>query len=1010
MLLILLFLIFRDEVHNQLLLIDSYLVDLTSSRNKLQELEYRRNVLSKQISLVRDVEALGSAMHSHSLNTLTQRYSIFKKKRNDVVLIKNILMEKASEAEEMIGEYLCFIDETNALGNYLDEMKSKHVVSEFDIIKDFLENSNQGQLLMQGDHLRRELDTALIQRAPIVEGTIQVLLQYRNVMRFYPHDHVQNHRLSKYAAWCHSLVRTENKNLEYTRQTAMSYHKTFGGDIMLHEQPENLLAFNYQLQTFLAEINYQLQGNYQRYQQYIEIDRSYGTLQDEFHEFLQQDVDNNTVLIASELIKMTKRFLVLESSTYSANNLTNLIINDRWYVDEIRIQASFLANFIEKESPTLMKNNQPLFNSSLECFRTIVDALETFERIKCDFQLNVIPQALNGVIAQDKSVLDLIATLSNISKTPISELLTKLEEDFLNCIHNPNQKGLLRAAELSEAYNNIYAHYQSTDDDDSYEDNANESESSMGKKLFLYFHGVFEEMCRLIKKIMSFDKALNTITDDWTSITEIQQSRALFISPMKTSIFMTLDQLFMVKRVQTMIEFFSYSLQVAWAYKGSGVSINFDIEFLTRPLKAFITELLMKCILGRGTYCLSIFICCLLHGDKESVNKYFSLDQLRLATSTNSSLFMYCENFFVTLEEKFRRQESGGFYQKLIHQQNEYIKHISYIMSAHYWINEEYFMLANVMSPPIPRANILIQLQTTYQTLLNWRESVNKIDEELKLCTVATLQRLKWAAGANPLISDLMNKFELISRANSINCERENKYAEKTLKYSTAIINYELFRFKTPKAIMSDEELFNLLQQWENVCLAERQVAHTVSPIEEGLIELLNPDGPIDNSWIESVTSLIDDMINQVHNDIDSNEKIMVGAQDNLHLAAHKLRNLMSSHHRVFGDIKNLLKSILKYDENNEMLKEYFVKYKNFIDNVTELHGNVLSKDFTDVMMKQIKEQVEATLTVSNDIYNELFSFEKSLLLSRVGEEKIHHSIEHPGTPLKKGMFFVVKY
>lgn len=923
-------------------------------------------------------------------------------------------MEKASDAEEMIGDYLSFIDETSALSSYLDEMKSKHVVSEFDIIKDFLESSNQGQLWMQGDHLRRELDNALKQRATIVEAIIQGLLQYRNVMRFYPHDHVQNHRLSKSSAWCHSLVRTENKNLEYTRQIAMSYHKTFADDtIMMHEQqPENLLAFNYQLQTFLAEINYQLQGNYQRYQQYIDIDRSYVALQDEFHEFLeQQDVEHSTIHVTSELMKMTKRFLALESSTHSTanNNLTNLIINDRWYVDEVRIQASFLASFIEKEAPMLMmKNNQQqsLLGNSLECFRTIVDTLETFERIKCDFQLNVIPQALTGVISQDKSILELIATLSNISKTPISELQTKLEEDFLNCIHNPNQKGLLRAAELSEAYNNIYAHYQGTDD----ADDANESD---GKKLFLYFHGIFEEMCRLVKKIMSFDKALNTITDDWASITEIQQSRALFISPMKTSIFMTLDQLFMVLRVQTMIEFFSYSLQIAWAYKGSGVAvINFDIEFLTRPLKAFITELLMKCILGRGTYCLSIFICCLLHADKESVNKYFSLDQLRLAMSMNSSsssssLFMYCENFFVQLEKKFRRQESGGFYQKLIHQQNEYIKHISYIMSAHYWMNEEYFMLANVMPPPIPRANILMQLQSSHQTLLQWRDSCMKIDEELKLCTVATLQRLKWAAGANPLISDLMHKFESISRTNAINCERENKYAEKALKYSLATINYELMRFKTPKAIMSDEELLNLLQQWENVCLAERQVAHTVSSIEEGLIELLNPDGPIDNAWIESVTALIDDMINQVHNEIDSNEKIMVGAQDNLHLAAHKLRNLMSSHHRVFGDIKNLLKSILKYDEDNEMLKEYFVKYKNFIDNVTELHGNVLSKDFTDVMMKQIKQQVGNTLTVSNDIYNELFSFEKSLLLTRVGEEKIHHSIEHPGTPVKKGKFYV---
>lgn len=1018
-----LFLIFlpcRDEVYNQLLLIDSYVVDLTSSRNVLNELECRRNVLSKQISLVRDVEALGMAMQSHSLNTLSQRYSILKKRRNDVFMMRNILLEKASEAEKMIGDYLSFIGDTKALGNYLDEMKSRHAaictVSEFDIIKDFLESSNQGQLWMQADQLRREMNVSMNQRAAVVEASIEALLQYRNVMCFYPHDHVQNHRLTKYSAWSRSLV--DNKSREHTRQIAMSYHNTFGNgehDQYQQQQPEKLVAFNFHLQTYLAEVNYQSLENYQRYQQFIEMDRSYIELQEEFHEFLlQQDVNNNG--IAVELMKMTKRLLALELSTHTnRNNLTNLIINDRWYMDEIKIQVSFLANVIEKESTILIQKNnrhQPLLNNSFECFRTIAETLETFDRIKYDFQLNIIPLALNGVISQDKSVLDMIATLSNISQTPIGDLLAKLEEDFLNCVNNPNQKGLLRAAELTEAYNNIYAHYQtSTNNNKNNEDNAEVDD--IGKKLFMFFHGAFDEICRLVKKIMGFDKALHAITENWSSMTEIQQSRALFISPMKTTIFMTLDQLLIVKCIQTMIDFFSNCLQVAWAFKGSGGVINFDIEHFSQPLKAFITELLIKCILGRGTYCMSLFICCLLDNENDNGggsgvnNKYFSLDQLRITMSSNSSssssssLFMYCENFFVSLEEKFRRQESGSYYQKLIHQQSEIIEHITYMMSAHHWLNEDYFAATNIPLPPIPRGNILMQLQASIQSLTSWHLSLNKIDEELKACTLSIMQRLKWAAGANPLINDLMNKFESISNANAISCQRENKYAEKTLKYSLATINYEMLRFKTPKAIMGDEELLNFLQQWENVCHAERQVAHTVTPIEEGLIELLNPDGPIDSMWIENVTTLIDEMINQVHNEIDSNEKIMVNAQDNLHLVAHKLRNLMTNHHRIFSDMKSLLKSILKSDDGNEMLKEYFAKHKNFIDIINELHGNVLSKDFTDVMMKQIKEQVEKALTVSNDIYNELFSFERNLF----SNENVMNENPSPGTPMKKSKF-----
>jgi serine/threonine-protein kinase SMG1 len=970
-------------------------MDLTSSRNDLNQLECRRNVLSKQISLVRDVEALGSAMHSHSLNTLTQRYAVFKKKKNDVLLIRNILIEKACEAEKMIEDFSNFSAETNALGNYLMESKENDVValSEFEMVKDFLENSNQGQLYMQSERLRKELDGLCSQRGKVIETTIENLLQYHHVMSLYPRDHIENHRLTKYSKWCRALA--ENKSQEYAQQIAMVYRSTFSDVAFPCEQPENLLAFNFQLQNYLAEMNYQLQGNYQRYQQFIDTDESCDA---EFHEFIAKN-DNNVTLIASEMIKMTKRFLALESSTCSnASNLVDLIINDRWFVDELRIQATFLTNVIERESLMSKCNHQPTFNHSFECLKTIVEELETFEAVKSDFQLNIVPLALGGVISQDKSVLDMIAALSNTTKAPIGDLLNKLEEDFLNCIRNPNQKVLLGSAELSQitAYNNIYAHYQ------------DEDEWSVGKKLFMFFHEAFDKMYEGAKKILSFDKALSAISDEWSSITELQQSRLLFITPMQPNLVTILDQLFTVRRVQAMIEFFSYCLQFAWAFKGSGVAVNFDLEFLTRPLKAFIADLMLKCILGRGTYCLSLLICCLLHNN-ESVNKCFSLDQLRSTTmSTNSaSLLMYCENLFITLEEKFRRRESSEFYQKLIHQQNEIIKNFTFFVSAHHWLYEDYFLATSVIQP-IPRANVLLQLQNSIQALSQWNASIQKIDEELKQCTLAIMQRLKWAAGANPLINELMNKFESISQAKTIYCERENRHAGSALKYSLAIINYEMLRFKTQKAIISDEELLNFLQQWESVCIAERQCAHTVSPIEEGLIELLNPDGPIDGAWIESVTSLIDDMINQVHSEIDSSEKIMVAAQDNLHLAAHKLRNLMSNHHRVFADIKNLLKSILKKDEGggNEMLKEYFAKYKNFIENVTELHGNVLSKDFTDVMMEQIKEQVERALAASNDIYNELLSFEKSLLSSE--EERSHsevgrHSVEHLGTPLKKG-------
>ncbi|KAG5682801.1 hypothetical protein PVAND_012129 [Polypedilum vanderplanki] len=1002
----------RDDVYNQLLLMKTHLSELSNSRYNLQCLETRRNVLSKQISTVRDVEALGGAMHSHQLNTLSQRYAIYKKKKNDVNMIKSLLIEKAIESEKMIEDYVNFIEDENKLNSWLIEIRASRPlsVSEFEIVKEFLESSNQGQIYIQSEHLQNELNNAILQRQSIIETAFDAILQYYNVTCFYPKDHIQNHRLSKYSAWCRSL--SENKSQEFARQVAMAFHSLFS-DVMPKEPPENIIAFNYYLQTFLVEENYKLQTSYQICQQFIGIENdSFEIAREECKELIRCDIDNTTS-IAYELAKMVKRFLAIEASTYGANNLSDLIINDRWFMDELTIQTTFLSNVsdivFDSSLPLLKKH--PLFTNSLECFKAINELLENFDRVKYDFQLNIIPQTLNGIISQNKSVLDMISELSNITKSPISEMLTKLEEDFMNCIQNPNQKGLLRAAELSEAYNSMYSQYQ-------------QNEESMGKSIFMACHSAFEEMCRLSKKIMSFDKALATLPEEWSSIEEIEQARMLFISPMKTSIFITLDQLFMVKRIQTMIEFFSYCLQIAWTFKGSSaVAVNLDIEYLSHPLKSFITDLLTKCILGRGSYCLSILICCLLQQRSNEAyacgNKCFSLDELcfSMPLNSNSNAINY-EQIFIVLEEKFRKCESKDFYQKLIHQQTEYVKHLTYVISCHQWIHEDCFILhPNIMPPPIPRGTLLLQFQSFVQSLSSWNASIQKIDEELRQNTLVIFQRLKWAAGANPMINEMLNNFEAISREKQLELEHSNKYAGYALNYSIAIINYEMLRNKTPKAIISDEEFLTLLQQWENVCISERAVAHTVNPIEEGLVELLDPEGPINLNWIENVTSLIDDMINQVHNEIDSNEKRLVSAQDNLHLSAHKLRTLMTTHHRISTDIRNMLKSILKYDEggsSSEMLREYFAKYKTYIDNVNELHGNVLSKDFTDTLVKQISEQVERSLAISNEIYDELFDIEKTLsnTLADDGQQKKtrqlrnqsenYSGFEYPASPMKK--------
>lgn len=989
-------------------------MDLSTNRDDIQRLESQRNLLSNQISMVRELQALGSAMSSHPLNTLSQRYTIYKKKRNDVDLIKNILMEKAVESERMMGDFLSFLDDMNSgcVNNNLVDIKSNYgtrtTLSEFDLIKEFLESSNQGQTYVQSDQLRKELDTCVLQQQAIVATLFDTLAQYFNVISFYPHDHMAHHRFAKYSQWCRSLM--NNKSQEFVHQIGISYHSVFGEAVVKEQVSEHIIGFNYQLQAYLVDIGYQCDLSQQTHQQIVEqidVKKSFSVIKEEFRVgFKDQLPSKMGKFPAWELAKLVKRLLTMEmlASNTPSEHLIDLVVLDRPYNNELKIQCAFLSNLVDIVFDVGSLRKNPLFAASLDCFKTVTEALETVDRIENEFQLNIIPQTLQGIISQDKSMLDMISMMSNIQNImPLQELSLSLEEDLVNCINNPSQKGILRAVELTEAYNNMVIQYEGM------------SDGCTGKKIFLALHGMFVEITKVMKKVISFNKTTSGIPDEWSQICEIQQARRLFISPTMTPVCLTLEQIFFVKRIQTMIDFFSSCVQITWAFKGSGELVNFDMDFLTRPLKSYVSECLNKFVIGRGSFCLMEMICCMIEqqqqqfGSKE-VNNCFSLDQLCFIISSKSE---YCEKFFVKLEERFRKEKAAGYFKKLAHKQTEYVKHLTHILSAHHWLHEEHFIAHQNALPPIPRATLLIQLQQFIQSLSNWNTSIQKINEDLKQCTLIVLQRLKWASGANPMVNELMKSFESISKAKLIQLEKDQKYATTALKHCYSVLNYEMLRFKTPKAIINDEEFLNFLRQWENVCIAERNIAHTVNPIEEALVELLDPEGKIERAWINNVSCLIDDMINQVHSDIDSKEKSVTSARDSLDMCAHKLRSFIASHHRITADIKNLLKSILKQDDSpqNKELREYLVKYKVFIDNVTELHGNVLSKDFTDVMVKRTIEQVDASLAVINEIYNDLFSVEKTLSATMAdgGQKRIqrNHSENFsidPGSPIKKGL------
>lgn len=440
-------------------------------------------------------------------------------------------------------------------------------------------------------------------------------------------------------------------------------------------------------------------------------------------------------------------------------------------------------------------------------------------------------------------------------------------------------------------------------------------------------------------------------------------------------------------------------MQFACTYKGNGICTTYDDESLARPLKKFIADHVWRLQLGVASHSMSIALCHLLQ--KIGLDVQSEIDLLDVGARNKVALEELCRksvdgsikrgqfssialNHASTLCMNFdlswRKKESIKLLEACVQNQSEIVKRSQLLLTSLIWMNEE-FMASQpnfAIVPPINRTTLLLQLSTSMKTVTSWKASIKKIREEIGNIVAVIVQRLKWASGANPAIIELFTAFTNTVNANKLHFDRCSKLVSTAMSYCESILHYEALRLRTPDASIQDQIFLNLVSRWEKSCMLSASCSNAVSPVEEALVELLDPEGPIDHIWLGNVAALIDDMTDQVQSEINQVEKDIFSSQDNLYSDAQRLRTLMGIHHRMAGEVRTLLRSTLRVDGPHvNSIKDYLKRYKEFLDVLSDLHGNVLSKDFTEEIVNGTLMQITAALSDLHGVFDDLFSFEK---------------------------------
>lgn len=449
--------------------------------------------------------------------------------------------------------------------------------------------------------------------------------------------------------------------------------------------------------------------------------------------------------------------------------------------------------------------------------------------------------------------------------------------------------------------------------------------------------------------------------------------------------------------MDAIVEFFAMILQTELLFKAKELNTIFDDSQLCRPMRKYLTNFVWRKMFGLQSYCVTVILCDLLHGidvdvDSEinlvdvgaenivsmeelccnSTDKYIRKE--KIPKMIESQARTLCWN----LDDAWRKLCTIQNVQNQLNWQQSAMMRLQLILTAHFWMFEETLtkQIGFSVMPTRTRATIMLQLDETTKTLIALQSTIQRQRDELGVLTTAINRRLTWAAGANPQLVNLMNEF-----ASTVSCRQE--YIEQigllatiALKESSSILQYEKLRVSTTEALDEDQKMLNLLLQWEKSCTLAQQCLNIVTPIEVALIELLDPEGPIDRMWLNSVSGLIDEMVDQVQQDMNKIEREIVNSQDELQSCAHRLRALMATHNRIAPKILKLVDTIYRIvdDDKKLTLSEYVEKHNLMKETITELQGHSLSKDFTEELVNVTLNQTTELLNTLKDIFNNLIN------------------------------------
>lgn len=297
----------------------------------------------------------------------------------------------------------------------------------------------------------------------------------------------------------------------------------------------------------------------------------------------------------------------------------------------------------------------------------------------------------------------------------------------------------------------------------------------------------------------------------------------------------------------------------------------YDIRTIRQLINEMILSIEIKLFDGLLPYILQIVtmrISDLLTPSSDSVNNIELVESDKL-----------CDNVFIVIHNEALVQNC----EHQVEHQSMLLEHYRMVTTAFYWLNEQH--LGDVASTHMlcltSKQEFLSDLHNINQVMAVWNSTMTKIQLDLESHRNTVRQLLETSASSAVVYAKLLAFNEAVASTD----QRYISFLHLTThltEFTAVLLQFEISR--------DDEPFEALVKQFKEMRDKLQYSEASITEVEQNLVQLLDPEGKIDQSWIENISDLLDEMIFATQKNLGDLEKDGSLMEGTLRGQGHKLQ------------------------------------------------------------------------------------------------------------------------